>query len=91
MSYSLRFQALKRWEINGQDVELDPIMSPTSNALNSGSEVVNAFVGTSCTIRKGAFEGHRLALEFGIPVYQHLKGIQMWGRNTLLLGWQANF
>ncbi|WPP47986.1 transporter [Catalinimonas niigatensis] len=91
LSYSLRLQALKRWEIYGQDRELDPMMSPASNALNSGNEVVNAFVGTSCTIRKGLFEGHRLALEYGIPLYQHLNGIQMLSQNTLLLGWQASF
>lgn len=91
LSYSLRLQALKNWETEGQDVELNPMMSPTSDALNTGGSVVNAFVGTSCTIRKGPFEGHRLALEYGVPLYQNLNGIQMWGRNTLLLGWQASF
>ena len=91
LSYSLRLQALKRWGIYGQDSELNPMMSPASNALNTGSESVNAFVGTSFTIRKGTLEGHRLALEFGVPVYQQMNGIQMWSRNTLLLGWQASF
>lgn len=91
LSYSLRLQALKNWEIYGQDKELDPMMSPASNALNSGAEVVNAFVGTNYTIRKGPFEGHRLALQYGVPLYHHLNGIQMLSQNTLLLGWQASF
>ncbi|MDF9801406.1 hypothetical protein OKW21_006715 [Catalinimonas alkaloidigena] len=67
------------------------MMSPTSDALNTGGSVVNAFISTNCTIRKGPFEGHRLAFEYGVPIYQNLNGIQMWGRNTLLLGWQASF
>ncbi len=91
LSYSLRLQALKNQEVTGQDIELNPMMSPTSDALNSGGKQLNAFVGANFSIGKEVFKGHRLGIEYGLPLYQNLNGIQMQGKGTLLAGWQVAF
>lgn len=91
LSYSLRLQGLRNWALSGQDGEMDPMMSPSSDAINSGSQAVTSFLGTSLSIPKGLLKGHRLALEFGVPLYQEVNGIQMQAKNTLIAGWQLAF
>jgi hypothetical protein len=44
--------------------------------------------GVNLIGQRGAICGHRLAAEFGVPVYQNLNGPQMETDWTLTVGWQ---
>ena len=61
-------------------------MSPNSDAVNMGGEQVNGFAGLNFYIPNGTFEGVRLGLEYGLPWFQDLHGIQMENQSFLTLG-----
>jgi len=59
--------------IDGQDPELNPTLSPTTDPGATGGTRVDLSLGLN-----GFFgQGHVLGIEFGIPVYQDLNGPQM--------------
>jgi hypothetical protein len=91
LSFSVRLQGIKNWSVRGEDHELNPMMAPTSDAFNTGGEILNSFLGSSIAFNKGALRGQRLAMEYGIPLYQNLNGIQMQTKGNLIVGWQFSF
>lgn len=89
-SLSLR-TALDHWgNVHGADGALNPHMVPTANpALRAGTR---ASVGVGLNLSgSGALAGHRLAIEFVLPVYQRLDGPQLETDWTLTAGWQKSF
>ena len=73
---------------------IDPmIVAPvqTANPDFSGGDRLDALFGVNYIARAGALKGHRLAVEFGLPVYQNLNGPQMETDWTLTVGWQKAF
>lgn len=62
--------------------------APPHFQANYGGDVLEAIVGLNYLWTEGALSGHRLALEYGIPVYQQLNGIGMNREDTLTFGWQ---
>lgn len=90
-SLSLRLDG-KRWgNIHGRDRTLNPMMVPTARTDLRGGERVDALVGLNLYQPDGMLAGHRLALEFGLPVYQRLDGPQLETDYRLTLGWQLAF
>jgi len=84
MSLSLRLDG-KAWEnIDGEDDDLNPMMSPTARADLRGGQRVDGLLGLN--YEHGS--GHRLAIEFGVPLHQDLDGPQMETDYRLMLGWQ---
>ncbi len=88
LSSSLRVQGATAGKISGRDAMLKPMMVTTADPANSGGQQVMGYIGTNFYVRQGLFTGHRLAVEFGIPLYQHPNGIQMQTRSVFTLGWQ---
>ena len=91
LGYSLRMEAQEGLKLHGQDMELDPMMSPGADVENSGSRKVSTYLGASFKIPKGILKGNRLALEYGLPLYQKVNGIQMQDRGSLIASWQLSF
>lgn len=90
-SVSLRLESQRWGDIHGADPTLNPNMVPTANpALRAGSRV-DALVGLNLYARGGALSGHRLALEFGVPLYQNLDGPQLEQNWSVTVGWQKAF
>lgn len=83
----------RAWDdISGADPELNPAMVPTARTDLRGGERVDALIGV--TLADGGSDllnGHRLAAEFGMPVYQNLDGPQLETDYRFVLGWQAAF
>lgn len=90
-SVSFRLDGKSWGNIHGQDNELNPMMIPTARADLRGGERVDALVGLNLYQNKGVLAGHRLAAEFGAPVYQRLDGPQLETDYRFTLGWQWAF
>ena len=77
--------------IDGARDDLNPMMVPTADPDAQGGERSELSLGLNYLFLKGAAKGHRLALEYGEPIYQHLDGPQMELDSTLTAGWQYAF
>lgn len=90
LSGSLRLTYEHREDIEGID---DEIRAPvqTADPDNYGGDWVNLGLGLNLVGRHGAVAGHRLALEYELPLLQDVNGIQMEMRGMLTLGYQYAF
>lgn len=80
-------------DIDGADPQLNPVVVPTADPdLRSGNRLDMLF-GLNFINRAGPeyVRGHRLAVEFGFPVYQDLDGPQLETDWVLTFGWQYAF
>ena len=87
LAFSARIESLWRGSIQGVDSDLMMGMSPVANASFSGGNWINLGLGGIYTLDSGA----RLNLEFGIPLYQHVEGIQMEQDWSLAASWSKSF
>ncbi len=73
---------------------IDPlIVAPvqTANPDFQGGDRIDLGIGVNLAGQEGIIAGHRLALEFLLPVYQDLNGPQLETDWTLTVGWQKAF
>lgn len=89
-SISARLKASTQGDISGQDPQ---IVAPVQTAQTDfhGGDRLDAFFGANFLVTNGALTGHRLGIEFGLPVVQDLNGPQMETDYTLTVGWQKAF
>jgi hypothetical protein len=74
----------KIWEnIDGSDPELNPATVPTADPNLRGGEQIDLQLGIDIY----GFEGHRIAIEAGAPIYQSLDGPQLETDFMLSVGW----
>ncbi len=90
ISTSARLAGLTIDKIDGQDPR---IVAPvqTADPNNQGGERVDVLLGVNFAGQSDALKGHRLALEFGAPIYQHLNGPQLETDWILIAGYQLAF
>ena len=90
ISFSGRLKAESKGSIEGQDaVIIAPVQ--TANPDNHGGETLDLLLGINLAGQTGALKGHRLALEYGVPLSRDLNGPQLETDSTLTLGWQKAF
>ena len=77
--------------IVGQDNQLVQVMEPDANPKCYGGRFVNAYVGLNFYLTKGWLKNNKLSVEFGMPVYQNVNGIQLAQKSTLSAGWLISF
>ena len=58
---------------------------------NYGGHVVEAGLGVNFQFQNGFLQGHRLAAEVMVPIYQDANGVGMDRNYTFTLGWQSSF
>ena len=87
ISTSARLAATRQDSIEGIDLN---IVAPvqTADPNNYGGERMDLLVGVNLMGQRGATCGHRLAAEFGVPVYQDLNGPQLETDWLVTIGWQ---
>lgn len=90
LSLSTRVKAVTQGTIDGVD---PAIMAPvqTADTNNSGGDTVELLFGVNLAGQSGALLGHRLALEYGIPMHRDLNGPQLETDSVFTLGWQKAF
>lgn len=71
-------------KLYGYDKEINLLSGndASANILNYGGQKAEAFLGLNIYCRK-LFNGSRLLLEYGVPVYQNTNGLQSTLRSTL--------
>lgn len=91
LSASLRLN-IEHWEnFHGADPDLNPAMVPTADPDRRGGDRTDLLIGLNWYAQEGPLAGHRLAVEFGFPVYQDLEGPQLERDWQLMIGWQLGF
>lgn len=89
ISTSLRLDAIRWGNIDGADPLQDPNLVPTARTDLRGGERIDALVGMNVVIPE--LDNQRLAVEFGLPIYQHLDGPQLETDYRITVGWQWTF
>ena len=90
VSLSSRVKHRSQASLIGQDAL---IVAPvqTADPDNQGGNVTELLFGVNLAGQSGAVKGHRLALEYGIPLARDLNGPQLETDSMLTLGWQKVF
>lgn len=90
-SISSRLNYTYTQAVKGSDQTLNLMMSPANDGTMVGGKKLDFLLGTNFIATKGFFQGHRLAAEFGMPIYQNLRGLQLETDYKFTLGWQKAF
>lgn len=85
---SLRVAGVGRQNTWGADPDLDPTMVPTADPHLRALFRLEGYLGVSFTAPGTVLEGHRLAIEAGMPLYQTVAGPQLGTVFSLIAGWQ---
>lgn len=90
MSGSLRLRASTQGTMTGEDATVRAPVQ-TADPANQGGETVELLFGVNLAGQTGSLRGHRIAAEFGVPLYRNLNGVQLETDSTFTLGWQYAF
>jgi len=90
-SASLRVDGQAWGDVHGADPQLNPAVVPTADPNLRGGKRIDLLAGVDYQATAGFFQGHRLAIEAGLPVWQNLDGPQLETDWTLTAGWQYVF
>ena len=91
LSASVRLSYTKSDPIEGHFHNVHNHNSPTFFKTNYGGDSVEGGIGLNWQFKKGAFKGHRLAIEGIFPLDQDPNGIGMDRDYTVIAGWQFAF
>ncbi len=92
LSVSARVAGRMWGNYNGSDdAYANPMMTPAVREDLRGGTRIDAPLGVNLYFPRGALQGHRLAVEWSIPVYQDLDGPQLETSWQLTVGWQKSF
>lgn len=91
ISFSGRLLFSHKGNITGSHPDLNPNMSPSHRSDFRGANRLDVAFSSDLIMPTGALAGHRLAVEFIVPLYQHLTGTQLKQTWRIILGWQYAF
>jgi hypothetical protein len=91
ISTSLRLEGLSVATMSGKDATLYAGMEPSANSMNYGGHYVNSYFGFNFYLNRGWLKNNRLSVEYGMPLYQNINGIQMQQKSTIYAGWLISF
>ena len=77
--------------VEGFDEDLNPNESPAHNTLTQAGWRVDLPVGINFVMPEGQFAGHRLGVEFILPIHQDLDGPQLKHSWSIAAGWSMDF
>ncbi len=77
--------------IDGIDDDLNVMMAPINETFMGKSKILNLSFGLNFIATQGYLQGHRIAFEYGFPLYQDLGGYQLGFNQMVTLGWQKTF
>lgn len=91
ISTSLRAEGNAVDAISGSDAGVYQGMEPSANPLNYGGQTVNGYVGLNFYLNKGFLRNNKLSVEYGMPLYQNVNGIQTAAKSAIYAGWLISF
>ena len=86
----------KTGKLKGTQADID-LIGPagrsvtTAFADNFGGERIDVLLGSNFIFQDGFAKGHRLAVDFRLPLWQDLNGYQLETDSVLTIGWQKAF
>lgn len=81
VSFSTSLSYFNTQEISGVDSDLNPMMMPLFNTMNSGRSQLDIGLGSNFSVTEGSLKNLRLSVEVKLPAYQKVNGVQM--KNSL--------
>jgi hypothetical protein len=91
LSTSVRLAGQVWGNIHGSDSALNPNLVPTADPDRRAGRRIDLAFGVNWYFRKGLLAGHRLAIEYLVPIYQWLDGPQLETDWSVVVGWQRAF
>lgn len=91
LSASLRAEYFYSGSISGKDNLMYIYTEPGSNPVNYGGTKINGYPGINFYINKSFMRDSKIGVEFGLPVYQNLNGIQQSLSSTLFASITKSF
>jgi hypothetical protein len=91
LSTSVRLAGQVWGNIHGSDSRLNRNVVPTADPDRRAGRRIDLAFGVNWYFRKGVLAGHRLAVEYAVPVYQWLDGPQLETDWLVIVGWQKAF
>ena len=85
--------AFRSWgDVDGADPAFtNPMMVPTARADLRAGKRFDLPLGVNFSFPAGTLGGHRILVEYGLPVWQDLDGPQLETSGVLTIGWQKSF
>jgi hypothetical protein len=90
LSASVRLAGAAWGDIDGSDLDFDPMMAPTQDPDAQAGRRIDVLLGLGFKPAPGAGK-HRLAAEFGVPIWQDLDGPQLATDWAASINWQFWF
>lgn len=88
---SLRAEGNLSGHIKGMDPTIYLYNEPAANPYNYGGKRLTTYAGLYLRTRSGALSNQMIAVEYGLPVYQNLNGIQMPVKQMINASWSLTF
>ena len=90
-SISGRIIGVSEGNLKGIDSDLNPMMVPTANTANYGSDKIKTFAGMNIAFPEtSSLKDFRFGFEVGAPIYENYNGVQMNENLTLNFGVKYN-
>ncbi len=91
VSSSVRIEGSSVGAINGYDPSLYGVLEPSATSLNYGGQIVKSYLGLNFYLNRGWLKNNKLSVEYGMPVYQNVNGVQLALKSTIYAGWMISF
>lgn len=91
VSSSLRVEANSVESITGKDESLYETIEPSAFNNNYGGRNLNGFVGINFYVNKSFLKNNKFSVEYGLPVYQNVNGVQLDEKSAVYAGWLISF
>jgi hypothetical protein len=89
LSASVRAEEQAVGNMYGKDQGLYQVLEPDAKPANYGGKKIIAYTGMNLFLRN--FANSKLSVEFGLPVYQNVNGVQLGINSILYTGWTVSF
>ena len=92
LSVSARVSGRSWGDYEGHDAAYgNPMMVPTVREELRAGRRIDVPLGLNYYFNDGPLKGHRIGVEYSLPVYQDLDGPQLQGDGAWTIGWQKSF
>jgi hypothetical protein len=88
---SIRVEAQYIGKMIGYDKAVYMYNEIGANPANYGGTFLQSFIGTSYEFTSGFIQNNRFAIEYGLPIYQQLNGIQNKRNQSWMASWSYSF
>jgi len=91
ISASLRLNYTFSGQIQGFDSAISPSNEPAADPKNYGGSFFKGFIGMAYFFNNDFLKHNKIAVEYGIPIYQNFNGIQTATRYNLTISYVLTF